>query len=153
MENRNDLTFIHIVIPALIISILLGVAYTSSDEMFTQSLKFSALFLYFPILFFIQGSVCAVLRDNIFLSFGISLAVLVINFFIWTNHGYGAIIFSFIYLVLGLIGYGLTLFIKQMIKDHRIKKSSPFILPEQTKMLHELSKDQDEQSGKSNNRG
>lgn len=153
MKRPNKLTLIHIVIPALIILFLLSTAYTTSDDMLREQLIFGSMIVYFPILFFVQGFVCALLRENILLSLGISSAMFMISIFIQSKSFMSMLGFAYwmiAYLLIGLISYGLTWFIQQVINDRRTKKRSGFILTEQAKMLNELSKVLDEQQLKEN---
>lgn len=115
MEKRNILIALHIAVPGLIMFILAYISDTTSDNLFAKGLLLTSILLYYPILFVLQGSVAALLKTNIFLSLGISIAVFIIILIIWLNSS--AIIYIFAYLIIFLIGYSLTHSIRKIARS------------------------------------
>lgn len=125
MKGKKKLTLIHLVIPSIIIFSLYFIAHTTSNEMLKGVLIFGSILLYFPILFFIQGLVCGLFRDNILLSFGISSAAFMLNYFIWIKEFRNMLDHIYLmlyYLIIGFIGYGLVRLVQQIV-DYRKNKA------------------------------
>ncbi|WP_435630763.1 hypothetical protein [Clostridium botulinum] len=74
-----------------------------------------SLILLFPILFVIQGILCALNNINIFLSLGVSILDFIILMFIYMNES--AFIYNLIYLIFGMIGYLITKTIKRALSS------------------------------------
>lgn len=108
---RKALIAVHIVVPVLIIFILAYVAFTASDDLFTKGLVLNSLMIYYPILFLLQGSACSLLKTNIFISLGFSIATFIIVLLIWLNSS--AMFYIFAYYIIGFIGYRVTQFFKK----------------------------------------
>ena len=68
-----------------------------------------SLILLFPLLFLLQGIVCALSNNNVFLTLGVSILVFIILMMIYLNSS--AFIYILIYLIFGIIGYLTTIFI------------------------------------------
>lgn len=104
--NRNILVGTHIVVPILLIFLFAYISFSNPSDLSTQSWIVSSLMIYYPIMFFLQGAVCSLLRANIFISLGFSLAAYVIALLIWMNSS--AIGYIFAYLIIGFLGFGIT---------------------------------------------
>lgn len=115
MEKRSILIALHIAVPVLIMFILACISDTTSDDLFAKGLLVTSLLLYYPILFLLQGSVAALMKTNIFLSLGVSIAIFIIILIIWLNSS--AIIYIFAYSIIFLIGYGLTHTIRKIARS------------------------------------
>ena len=109
MKKSNIIT---IIFPTLFMTII---TISSFQNMLNfNGLDFKGLFivsliLLFPILFLIQGIICAINNTNIFLSFGVSILDFIILMFVYMNDS--AFGYNLIYLVIGIIGYLITKFI------------------------------------------
>lgn len=114
MEKRNVLLFIHIIVPALVMFVLAYSAFLSPNDLYTMGFILNSLVIYFPLLFLLQGVVCALLRANLFLSLGVSLIAFIIVVFVWLNSS--AAIYLILYISVWLIGYGITLGINKVLK-------------------------------------
>lgn len=106
MKNKNVLVSIHILIPVIIMFVLAYSSFAIEDDLLATGLILNSLIIYFPVIFLIQGIVCALLRSNVFMSLGISALAFIVVLIIWLNSS--AIIYIFVYLVIGFIGYGVT---------------------------------------------
>lgn len=113
MKKRKLLIVSHIAVPVFIIFILAYTAYTTSDDLFANGLILNSLILYYPLVFLLQGSASSLLKSNVFLSLGISIAMFIIVLLTLLNSS--AIIYIFVYLIVGFIGYGMTLLIQNLI--------------------------------------
>lgn len=98
MKNKKNLILF---LPALVQLILAGIAFLG-DGYFV----FIGLLVVFPILFLMQGILSAMNDINIFLALGISSAGFIAMMFIFLNTS--ALLYLFIYLSLGIIGYFIT---------------------------------------------
>lgn len=109
MEKKIIVT---VLFPALFMTIITIVSFSNminfSDIDF-KGIFIMSLILLFPLLFLLQGSICAVTNTNVFLSFGVSILDFIILMVIYLNDS--AFIYLFIYLASGLIGYLITKFI------------------------------------------
>jgi len=112
--TRKIFVGIHIVVPVLIIFILSYVSF--SNDLFTHSWIVSTLLIYFPILFFLQGAVCSLLKANILTSLGFSLVAYISVLLIWMNSS--AIGYLFAYLIIGFLGFGITRLIQKVVINH-----------------------------------
>ncbi len=65
-----------------------------------------SLVLLFPVLFLIQGILCALNGTNVWLSFVMSVITFIVLLMIYLNSS--AMIYILIYLISGLIGYGMV---------------------------------------------
>lgn len=110
---------------ALIIIYLYGIGYTTENEMLGQNIRLGLLLIYLPIIYFVQGFICAMLRDNVFLSLGLTSTIVMMNIFIWSSnnelmrkfiHVFEFLWFVIMYYLIGLIGFGLTWLIKITLK-------------------------------------
>lgn len=95
------------VLPAIL---MLLVGYlTLTDILGTQTdhtYFLLALIIIFPIIFLIQGIFSAILKDNIWVSLGISTFMFIVIMFLWLNSSAaGYIIF---YVLIGFIGFGMV---------------------------------------------
>lgn len=108
--KRQAMVISHITIPVLLIFVLAYMAFTSSNDLIGMGLIFNSLMIFYPLLFLVQGSICALLRANIFLSLSISTIAFIIVLFIWLNSS--ALFYVFVYLALGFISYAITRFIQ-----------------------------------------
>lgn|SRR5690625_1700738 len=106
MQNNKVLIFIHLLLPVIIIFSLVYKAFSTFDVLMGTELILNSLIFYFPIVFLLQGIACALLRANVFVSLGTSTLTFVLVLIIWLNSS--AIIYIFAYLIIGLIGYGVT---------------------------------------------
>jgi len=115
MKKRKLLIVSHIAVPVFIIFIFAYTADTTSDDLFANGLVLNSLILYFPLIFLLQGSASSLLRSNVFLSLGISIAMFIIVLLTLLNSS--AIIYIFVYLIIGFIGYGVTQLIQKLISS------------------------------------
>ncbi|MFC5466073.1 hypothetical protein [Lederbergia graminis] len=111
---KKMLRVIHIAVPVLFIFMLACITFVISDDLASGSWAFSSLMIFYPTLFFLQGSACSLVRGNIFVSLGISIASYIIVLLIWMNSS--AIFYIFAYLLIGFLGYGFTHLIKKVFR-------------------------------------
>src|SRR5690606_19827370 len=104
----------HIAVPVLLIFMVACVTFIISDDLASGSWAFSSLMIFYPTLFFLQGSACSLVRGNIFVSLGISIVAYIIVLLIWMNSS--AIFYIFAYLLIGFLGYGITHLIKKVFR-------------------------------------
>lgn len=115
MKNRKTLVVIHIAVPVFLIFIFAYIAFTASDDLFAKGLVLNSLIVYYPVLFLLQGSASSLLKTNVFLSLGISIAMFIIVLLIWLNSS--AFIYVFAYVIIGFIGYAITRLIQKSINS------------------------------------
>ncbi|MDR5586357.1 MULTISPECIES: hypothetical protein [Clostridium] len=101
-------------------SLLTVISFTNMDVYNTKGIDFKGLFiisllLLFPLLFLIQGILCAVNNTNIvnlIFSFGVSILDYIILMKIYLNDS--AFEYVLIYSVLWIIGYTITYIVKKI---------------------------------------
>ncbi|NFG63394.1 hypothetical protein FDG75_06000 [Clostridium botulinum] len=106
--------------PAILMSLLTVISFTNMDVYNTKGIDFKGLFiisllLLFPLLFLIQGILCAVNNTNIvnlIFSFGVSILDYIILMKIYLNDS--AFEYVLIYSVLWIIGYTITYIVKKI---------------------------------------
>ncbi|MGO5064952.1 hypothetical protein FDF31_13290 [Clostridium sporogenes] len=111
MKKRKIIT---ITFPALIMTIITIISFKNMlnfNGIDFKGIFIISLILLFPILFVIQGIICAINHTNIFLSFGVSILDFIILMFVYMNES--AFIYNLIYLACGIIAYLITKSIKK----------------------------------------
>lgn len=106
MKKNNIIT---ITFPTLFMTIITIVSFQNMLNF--NDIDFKGLFIIsyiilFPILFLIQGIMCAINKTNIFLALGISVLDLLILMLVYMNDS--AFGYNLIYLILGITGYLIT---------------------------------------------
>ncbi|GAB4074492.1 hypothetical protein GCM10028778_19950 [Barrientosiimonas marina] len=119
MHKRRIVVGIHIIVPVLIMFTLVILSFSNivydAGSLNSMNLIIESLILYYPILFFVQGLVCALLKANILLSLGISLAAYMVIMFMWLNSS--GLIYILVYVLMGFLGYSLVLLVKKVMKQ------------------------------------
>jgi len=110
VKNNNLFVTIHILIPVITMFVLAYTSFAIEDDLLATGLILNSLMIYFPVIFLVQGIVCALLRANVFMSLGISTLAFIVVLIVWLNSS--AIIYIFVYLVIGFIGYVVTRWIQ-----------------------------------------
>ncbi|WP_434293672.1 hypothetical protein [Clostridium botulinum] len=115
MKKRKIVTLIF---PAFFMTIITIVSFQNMLDFngidFKSIFIISLIFL-FPILFLIQGILCAINNTNIFLSIGVSILDFIILMFVYMNES--AFIYNLIYLIVGIIAYLVTKSIKKALSS------------------------------------
>lgn len=112
MTKRRVYNLFNLFLPALTMVILAFVSFSNFfDDLVTKGLIINSLILIYPLLFFLQGIVTALLKSNLFLSLGISTVTLIIIIVIWLNMS--AVVYPFVYGFAGLLGYGIVRLIQK----------------------------------------
>lgn len=114
MGENKVLSFIQLVLPAVVMFIIAYVAFASSDDLYTTGLILNSLIIYFPLLFLLQGIFSALVRANMFVSLGVSVIAYIIVVFVWLNSS--AIVYIIAYIVVWFIGYGISRLIQNVRK-------------------------------------
>jgi len=102
----NKRSIIVILFPALVMAI---VSIISSNQMFglsdldAKSLIIAGLVLIFPVLFVVQGVLCAVTRSKVILSIVVSIVTYIVIMFVFLNSS--AFVYLIVYLGMWAIGY------------------------------------------------
>ncbi|MBN1068191.1 hypothetical protein DVW02_09400 [Clostridium botulinum] len=117
IEKKN---IIIIFFPAILISLLTVISFSNMDVYNTTGIDFKGLFilsllLLFPLLFLIQGILCAVNNTNIvnlIFSFGVSILDYIILMKIYLNDS--AFEYVLIYSVLWIVGYTITYIVRKI---------------------------------------
>lgn len=120
MEKRKIIT---ITFPTLFMTIITIVSFQNMlnfNGIDFKGIFIISLILLFPILFLIQGILCAINNTNIFLSLGVSILDFIILMFVYMNES--AFIYNLIYLIVGIIAYFITKSIK---KPYHLKIINP----------------------------
>ncbi|MBN1038875.1 hypothetical protein DVW12_09180 [Clostridium botulinum] len=106
--------------PAILMSLLTVISFSNMDVYNTTGIDFKGLFilsllLLFPLLFLIQGILCAVNNTNIvnlIFSFGVSILDYIILMKIYLNDS--AFEYVLIYSVLWIVGYTITYIVRKI---------------------------------------
>ncbi|AJD32875.1 hypothetical protein AAGC94_04090 [Clostridium sporogenes] len=115
MEKRKIIT---ITFPTLFMTIITIVSFQNMlnfNGIDFKGIFIISLILLFPILFLIQGILCAINNTNIFLSLGVSILDFIILMFVYMNES--AFIYNLIYLIVGIIAYFITKSIKKTLSS------------------------------------
>lgn len=112
MEKRKVLSIVQLIVPAIVMFVLAYFAFAAADDLYTTGLILNALIIYFPLLFLLQGIVCASVRGNIFVSLGVSVVAYIIVIFVWLNSS--AAVYVIAYVVVWFIAYGVARIIQNM---------------------------------------
>ncbi|WP_078427937.1 hypothetical protein [Alkalihalobacterium alkalinitrilicum] len=91
--------------PAIIIFLISLVSFTTTHPNL-KGLFIISLLVIFPLLYFIQRIVCSVFKVNFLYSLFISTMAFLIVLLVFLNSS--AIIYIFMYIVTGILGYGLV---------------------------------------------
>lgn len=104
----------NVCIPPFIMLIFAYVSFSGLlDDLESTSLIINALLLVYPVLFFLQGFITGLLKSNIFLSFGISVATFLVITFVWLNTS--ALFYVVVYVLSGTVGYGIVRLLQKVI--------------------------------------
>jgi hypothetical protein len=106
MKKKNVVT---VLFPLLFMTVITVISFSNMLDF--NGIDFKGIFilsliLLFPFLFLLQGIICAINNTNIFLSLGVSILNFIILLIIYLNDS--AVIYIFIYLTFGAIGYLIT---------------------------------------------
>ncbi|WP_434302928.1 hypothetical protein [Clostridium botulinum] len=115
MEKRRIIT---ITFPALLMTIITIISFQNMlnfNGIDFKGIFIISLILLFPILFIIQGILCAISHTNVFLSLGVSILDFIILMFVYMNES--AFIYNLIYLTCGIIAYLITKSIKKALSS------------------------------------
>ncbi|NYF25497.1 hypothetical protein [Sporosarcina sp. JAI121] len=112
MKRLGLYNFLNLIVPSIIIMII---GYVSFTDMFFQQTDHKyfliSLLIIYPALFLIQGVLTAICKSNIFISLGVSVLGFLVTIFTWANSS--AIGYVFVYLLVGLVGYGIVRLFKK----------------------------------------
>jgi len=114
----NKKKIIVMLFPALVMA---SISITSSTQMFglsdldAKSLILAGLILIFPVLFVLQGVLCAVTRSKVILSLTVSIVTYIIIMFVFLNSS--AFVYVIVYVGMWIIGYWIG---KYMIRSKAI---------------------------------
>lgn len=103
MKNKNIIT---ILFPALIMAIVSITSYTHMfglSDLDSKSLLIVGLVLIFPVIFILQGVLCAITRSNVIFSLSVSIITYLVIMFVFLNSS--AFIYVFVYLFIWTLGY------------------------------------------------
>lgn len=103
MRKRCIIT---ILIPAFFMTIIVIVSFSNMrnfNGIDYKGIFILSLILLFPLLFFLQGILCPISNTNVFLSLGVSILNFIILMMVYLNDS--ALIYIFIYIACGVIGY------------------------------------------------
>ncbi|OAB37045.1 hypothetical protein PMSD_09580 [Paenibacillus macquariensis subsp. defensor] len=103
MNKRN---IIVILFPALVMAIIAIITFTQMfglSDLNAKSLIIAGLVLIFPVLFVLQGVLCAVTRSKVILSIVVSIVTYIIIMFVFLNSS--AFVYLIVYLGMWAIGY------------------------------------------------
>jgi hypothetical protein len=103
--------------PALFMNIIAIVSFSNMSNF--NSIDFKGIFilsliLLFPLLFLIQGIICARYNINAFISLGASILGFIILMLVYLNDS--AVIYIFTYLIFGIMGYLITKICRKLSK-------------------------------------
>ena len=109
MKKKSAVT---VLFPALIMTLITIISF--SNMLYFNGIDFKgililSLILLFPLLFLLQGIICAINNTNVFLSLGASILNFIILLMVYLNDS--ALIYILIYLTFGAIGHLITKFI------------------------------------------
>lgn len=111
MKPKNIITMLFAAFFMVLITII---CYTNMGEF--SRIDFAAVFMLsltviYPILFLLQGIICALNKTNVFLALGISIFSFVVLLIVYLNSS--AFVYILIYTSLGVLGYLVAYFIKK----------------------------------------
>lgn len=103
MRKRCIIT---VLFPAFFMTIIVIVSFSNMSNF--NGIDYKGIFilsiiLLFPLLFFLQGIICPISNTNVFLSLGVSILNFIILMMVYLNDS--ALIYIFIYIACGAIGY------------------------------------------------
>jgi hypothetical protein len=118
MKKKNVVT---VLFPLLFMTIITIISFSNMLDF--KGIDFKGIFilsliLLFPLLFLLQGIICAINNTNLFLSLGVSILNFIILLMVYLNDS--ALIYVFIYLTFGVIGYLIT---KSIVKIKSFKSN------------------------------
>ena len=106
MKKKNVVT---VLFPLLFMTIITIISFSNMLDF--KGIDFKGIFilsliLLFPLLFLLQGIICAINNTNVFLSLGVSILNFIILLMVYLNES--AAIYILIGLTLGAVGYLIT---------------------------------------------
>ncbi|OOM75914.1 hypothetical protein CLPUN_29510 [Clostridium puniceum] len=109
MEKRKVLTMLFPTLSMTIITITSFSNMLNFNAIDFKGIFILSLILLFPLLFLMQGIICAISNINVFLSLGVSILNFIILTMVYLNDS--ALIYVLIYVTFGVIGYIITKYI------------------------------------------